>query len=444
MDQNSSFITKQEKRGVRNTYFGLYAASVEYVSDPMNLGRIKARVPGINDPDASRTPSTNLPWTLPCFVPGTFVVPDVGETVWIMFQRGQVDYPVYFGTWPGVTTTSRIRGRLPTLGAPEPMAENFVGQTVPTATGRGQDGDLAFDAVTNRIIGLNGGLDEFLPGFQFEVTGSASNNGIYTVVTNSGTEIVVAEPLQDEDRSTATLTGIQAPPHANNTKTYVQPPGNESPAESYGNKKSIDPTVRVLAKSPKGHTLYSVDDDENERFVMVDRAGTQLILSNPVSASANANNKARRIRGEADSKTALQIKDLVGQAGFAKLIDILGQFLVLSADGGGESVAELHGVPGDSGYFQVKQAGKLVTIWSDKKSIIQLDDNIHAASNEESAIVDLLSTGDIKITAAKGSSIIIKNKDGATITFDGPTIKLDNGAGATIEMTGTLIMENGG
>jgi len=81
-------------------FFGLYRATVVQNIDPMQLGRIMVTVTDAGGP----TPST---WATPC-VPlagkqmGTFMVPQIGSGVWIQFEAGDPDRPVWTGGWWGV------------------------------------------------------------------------------------------------------------------------------------------------------------------------------------------------------------------------------------------------------------------------------------------------------------------------------------------------------
>lgn len=79
-------------------HFGKYRGSVLNNVDPMQQGRIQARVPGVLD---------NLStWALPC-VPfagvqaGMFAVPPVGSGVWIEFEQGDLNHPIWTGGWWG-------------------------------------------------------------------------------------------------------------------------------------------------------------------------------------------------------------------------------------------------------------------------------------------------------------------------------------------------------
>jgi uncharacterized protein involved in type VI secretion and phage assembly len=81
------------------TFFGKYRATVLNNTDPLQIGRIQAAVPDV----AGLLPST---WAMPC-VPvaalnmGVFTVPPVGAGVWIEFERGDPDYPIWVGGYWG-------------------------------------------------------------------------------------------------------------------------------------------------------------------------------------------------------------------------------------------------------------------------------------------------------------------------------------------------------
>jgi uncharacterized protein involved in type VI secretion and phage assembly len=76
-------------------YYGVYRATVLNNVDPMLLGRINVSVPAAS----SVTPTT---FCDPCFPftgkqMGAFMIPQIGASVWIMFQGGNPDFPVWMG-----------------------------------------------------------------------------------------------------------------------------------------------------------------------------------------------------------------------------------------------------------------------------------------------------------------------------------------------------------
>ncbi len=80
--------------------FGKYRGTVLNNLDPLQLGRIQATVP-----DVSGLAPTS--WAMPC-VPvagkqmGTFVLPQIGSGVWIEFEQGNPEHPIWTGCVWGV------------------------------------------------------------------------------------------------------------------------------------------------------------------------------------------------------------------------------------------------------------------------------------------------------------------------------------------------------
>ena len=80
-------------------FFGKYRGTVSETSDPMMLGRIKAKVPDVlGDQESS--------WAMPCAPfggssTGFFALPTVNAGVWIEFEQGDPDYPIWSGCWWG-------------------------------------------------------------------------------------------------------------------------------------------------------------------------------------------------------------------------------------------------------------------------------------------------------------------------------------------------------
>ena len=82
-----------------NTFFGKYRGIVTSVQDPLMMGRIKANVPDVLGGHESG-------WAMPCAHfsgngVGFFTLPTVSAGVWIEFEQGDPDYPVWSGGWWG-------------------------------------------------------------------------------------------------------------------------------------------------------------------------------------------------------------------------------------------------------------------------------------------------------------------------------------------------------
>jgi uncharacterized protein involved in type VI secretion and phage assembly len=82
-------------------YFGKYRGMVLSNIDPMQQGRLQIQVPDV----AGLAPAT---WAMPC-VPlagqqnGMYALPMVGSGVWVEFEQGNPDHPIWVGCFWGST-----------------------------------------------------------------------------------------------------------------------------------------------------------------------------------------------------------------------------------------------------------------------------------------------------------------------------------------------------
>lgn len=92
--------------GFAKRYYGIYPAQVIDNQDSENRGRIRAICPAVGILSKDKLPAGW--WALPCMpglgmdpvtkqATGTFYPPDVGSTVWLQFQHGSPEFPVYMG-----------------------------------------------------------------------------------------------------------------------------------------------------------------------------------------------------------------------------------------------------------------------------------------------------------------------------------------------------------
>jgi len=106
----------------KQQYFGKYRGMVLNNIDPMQMGRIQAQVPDV----AGLIPTS---WAMPCFPVtgkqmGLWVLPVIGSGVWIEFEQGNLDYPIWTGCFPGSAAD------IPALAlAGNPVSPSIVLQT---------------------------------------------------------------------------------------------------------------------------------------------------------------------------------------------------------------------------------------------------------------------------------------------------------------------------
>jgi hypothetical protein len=76
-------------------FFGKYRGTVANNIDPMMQGRVQVEVPAVLG-------EGSLSWAMPCSPyggdgVGFFAIPPVGANVWVEFEAGDPDYPIWAG-----------------------------------------------------------------------------------------------------------------------------------------------------------------------------------------------------------------------------------------------------------------------------------------------------------------------------------------------------------
>ena len=162
-------------------FHGKYRATVHDNVDPHNLGRIRAIVPAVTGPDE---PST---WAMPCLPSagtgmGLFTVPRKGAGVWIEYEGGDLNYPIWVGGyWSDAEVPDLVpaEARLsPTITLQTPNGNGLVISDVP---GKGiliQSASGAKISITNDGITIDNGRNAVIT-----LTGNSVNvnNGALTI-----------------------------------------------------------------------------------------------------------------------------------------------------------------------------------------------------------------------------------------------------------------------
>lgn len=75
-----------------NTLFGLYRATVVNNTDLQKRKRLQVQ--------NTQLLGAILPWAEACLPYRSRAIPPVGTTVWLQFEAGNIDYPVWIGVLP--------------------------------------------------------------------------------------------------------------------------------------------------------------------------------------------------------------------------------------------------------------------------------------------------------------------------------------------------------
>lgn len=127
-----------EGNGNGNKFLGKYRGTVINNIDPEQRGRIQVMVPDVSNV----VPSS---WAMPC-VPvagiqmGMFTVPLIGSGVWVEFEQGDPDYPVWVGCFWGTAAEVPSLARIvppavPGITLQTPLQNGLVVSDVPGPTG---------------------------------------------------------------------------------------------------------------------------------------------------------------------------------------------------------------------------------------------------------------------------------------------------------------------
>jgi hypothetical protein len=134
-------------------YYGLYKASVINNIDPMQMGRIMVTVP---EP-GGLTPSS---WAKPC-VPvagkqsGLFVLPAINSGVWIMFEEGDPDQPVWMGGWWASAAEVPALALAGNPVSPSIVLQTGLQNTLMISDVPGPTGGFLLKSVTGAFISMN-------------------------------------------------------------------------------------------------------------------------------------------------------------------------------------------------------------------------------------------------------------------------------------------------
>ena len=128
--------------GSPKRYYGKYRGLVVENIDPEQIGRVLVQVPDV----LGETPSS---WAMPC-VPaagiqaGCFIVPPIGSQVWVEFEQGDPDYPIWTGGFWGLVADVPIFATAPPA---IPPGQNIVLQTT------GQNMIMVSDSAPTPVTG---------------------------------------------------------------------------------------------------------------------------------------------------------------------------------------------------------------------------------------------------------------------------------------------------
>lgn len=142
-----------ENEGGINKYYGKYRATVFNNIDPEQRGRIMAFVPDV----FGIIPSS---WAMPC-VPiagkqmGSYFVPQIGSGVWIEFEQGDPDYPIWTGGFWGILAEVPALALTGNPVSPSIVLQTGLQNTISMSDVPGPTGGILLKSTTGAFILVN-------------------------------------------------------------------------------------------------------------------------------------------------------------------------------------------------------------------------------------------------------------------------------------------------
>jgi len=139
-------------RGSTREFYGKYRGTVVNNIDVKQLGRIQVMVPEIS-------PIPLLNWALPC-VPvggaqmGIFSVPLINAGVWIEFEQGDPDYPIWTGCFYGTAAEVPNRAKEIPPGVPAITLQTVMQNSLVVTDFPGPTGGIQLRTTTGSMISV--------------------------------------------------------------------------------------------------------------------------------------------------------------------------------------------------------------------------------------------------------------------------------------------------
>lgn len=134
-------------------FFGKYRGTVVNTLDPERRGRIQVIVPDVG----GLIPGT---WALPC-VPfagmqaGMFVLPAVGSGVWVEFEQGDPDHPIWVGGFWGSAAEVPALAQAGNPASPSIVLQTLMQNSIMVSDVPGPAGGIMLRSTTGATLVVN-------------------------------------------------------------------------------------------------------------------------------------------------------------------------------------------------------------------------------------------------------------------------------------------------
>lgn len=134
-------------------YYGKYRGTVLLNIDPLQTGRLLVQVPDVYGLGTSS-------WALAC-VPlagkqtGSWFVPQIGAGVWVEFERGDPDYPIWSGCWWGSAAEVPALALAGLPASPSIILQTAGQNTIMISDVPGPAGGILIKTLTGALISIS-------------------------------------------------------------------------------------------------------------------------------------------------------------------------------------------------------------------------------------------------------------------------------------------------
>jgi uncharacterized protein involved in type VI secretion and phage assembly len=139
--------------GEERRFYGKYRATVLSNVDPLQKGRLLLQAPDVD----GLLPTT---WALPCFPfvgrqMGMWALPQLGAGVWVEFEGGDPDYPIWTGGWYASAAEVPALALAAAPGLPNVVLQTQGQTTLMLSDTAGPTGGILLKTVTGALISIN-------------------------------------------------------------------------------------------------------------------------------------------------------------------------------------------------------------------------------------------------------------------------------------------------
>lgn len=176
--------TRNPDPAVRRRYLGKFRGTVVQNIDPLSQGRIQVQVPGVG----GILPST---WAMPCLplaniAAGMYARPVIGSGVWVEFEAGDPNYPIwvggYWGTPETLPTAAQLAVTVPPV-TPVITIETLTGGLSISDTPLAPFGNVCLRSGASQIVFTPAGIQITAPSVTFQTAAFSINGTAFTVVS---------------------------------------------------------------------------------------------------------------------------------------------------------------------------------------------------------------------------------------------------------------------